>query len=509
MTAWFLDLVSGMFSACDPVVFLCAFVGVMVGTAFGFIPGLGPAIGIAVAIPVTYGFEPLAAIGLLMGLYKGGTYGGSISAILINTPGTAAATATLLDGYPLAQQGRAGKALKCALFGSCIGDAFAIMLLIVIAQPIASIALKFGPAELFSLVIFALAVVSSLAAENLFKGLMACALGLMLATVGMDPITGDYRFTFGFQYLTDGFSIIAMAIGLFALAEVLNQSQEKVVSCEQALLPPPATKDDTRMTRGDWKRCLPVFFQSSAIGAAIGALPGTGSVLAAYMSYGNAKRRSKYPDLFGKGNIEGVAASEAGNNAVCGGALIPMLTLGVPGDAVTAILMSALLLHGVTVGPMVFVEHRAFTFGLFGILLISILMLLISGFFFIWVGNKLCRLSAAMVMPVVVMLCAMGAYASNYNMYDVGAIIGFAVLGFTMMKLGLPVAPMLISFVLQPSIESNLRQALLVSHGDVSIFFTKPISAAFLLLAALVILQVARSAVKKARRQEAAEQAAA
>lgn len=499
---WLSDLGLGMLAAIQPGVFLAAFVGVIIGVIIGVIPGLGPAVAMSLSIPLTFTLSPAVAISLLLGIYKGGTYGGSISAILINTPGTPAAAATILDGYPLAKQGKAGKALYMALYASVCGDAVSIMLLLAVAQPLASVALMFGPPELFALLLFALTVIGGLAGESLLRGVISAVIGLMLATIGTDTISGDLRFTFNILYFEDGFSIIPMIIGLFAISEVLNQVYHTDGRHGEALLPPPSCPEDNYVTRKELRSCLPIFLQSSLIGAGIGALPGTGSTTAAYLSYGAAKRRSKNPELFGKGSIEGVAAAESGNNAVCGGALIPMLSLGIPGDVVTAILMGALTVHGIIVGPMVFYEHRAFVFTLFAMLLISIAMLYISGIFSIKFCRKLADLPQSRIMPIVMILCVLGSFATNMNLNDIWLMLFMGCLGLCMNKLRVPIAPMVIAFVLAPKLEQSLRQALILSDGSFMIFFTRPIALAFMIISCLSVWQILRMS-RKTKRQNA------
>ena len=299
MIEWFMDLGMGMLHAMQPAVFAAAFIGVLIGCVIGVIPGLGPAVAMSLAIPLTFTLPASVAISLLLGIYKGGTYGGSISAILINTPGTPAAAATILDGYPLARQGKSGKALHMALYASVFGDALSIFILMAVAQPLASVALMFGPPELFALLLFALTVIGGLSGESLFKGFISACLGLMLATIGTDTITGDIRFTFSLLYFEDGLSIIPMIIGLFAISEVFQQMRGVGETQAETLLPPPSCPDDNRVNRRELISSLPIFVQSSLIGVSIGALPGTGSTTAAYLSYGAAKRRSKHPELFG------------------------------------------------------------------------------------------------------------------------------------------------------------------------------------------------------------------
>lgn len=491
MESWLVHIGAGMLDAMSPIIFLTAFLGVIIGVVIGVIPGLGPAVAISLAIPITYSMGALPAIGLMLGIYKGGTYGGSISAVLINTPGTPAAAATILEGWPLACQGKAGKALHLALIASVMGDAIGILILCAVAQPISQIALKFGPAEIFSLLLFALTIVGGLAGRSPLKGLLSASLGLMLCCIGTDPMSGETRYTFDFVYLDDGIAIIPMIIGLFAVAEVLQQSvRHRHSDNAVSLLPPPASPADNRISFEELRPLIPTIIQSSIIGAGIGALPGTGSTTAAYMCYGTAQRRSKTPEQFGKGSLEGLAAAESGNNAVCGGALVPMLTLGIPGDVVTAILMGALMVHGIHVGPTVFTEHQQFVFTLFSILLISVGLLYIVG----EVAIKICRSVADMpqsiIMPIVMCMCVLGAFATNNSLSDVWLMLGMGLVGMVFNKLDVPLAPMIIAFVLTPKMELSMRQALILSRGEVTVFFTHPISAFFLCLATFSIWQV-------------------
>ena len=502
MLNWFIDLGQGLWTLTDPAIFLAALGGVFFGSVIGFIPGLGPTVAISLAIPISYKLGPLVAIGLMLGFYKGGTYGGSISAILINTPGTPASAATVMDGYPLAKQGKSGKALDLALISSCFGDAFGVLTLVIVAQPLAMIALKFGAAELCSLMIFALTIIGGLSGGSLTKGLISTCIGLILCTIGVDPMSGSPRFDFGFLYLQDGLNIIPLVIGLFAVAEVLNQLNYADSSYSRSLLPPPSCIDDNRLTFKEFKSLLPVFVQSSLIGTGIGALPGTGATTAAYLSYGSAQKRSKEPEKFGNGSLEGLAASETGNNAVCGGALIPMLTLGIPGDVVTAVLMSALLVHGIQVGPLIFEEHRAFMFGIFGMLLVSILMLFISGKILIKACRKIADLPQAYLMPCVMVLCILGTYATEMKVGDMWFLILVGLIGFGLNRLNFPPAPMIIAFILMPKLEFNLRQALLLSDGDLSVFLTKPISLFFLALTVFSCVQIVRLNLKKAKKTQ-------
>lgn len=497
MLAWMMDIGGGIAQVFHLGVFVAALAGVTIGVIIGVIPGLGPAIAIALAIPLTYEMGPLVAISLMLGIYKGGTYGGSISAILINTPGTPAAAATVLDGYPMARQGRSGKALNVALVASVVGDFIAILILCVVAQPMAAIALKFGPTELFALLVFAMTIIAGLSGQSLLKGLIAAVLGLAVSTVGIDPLVGMPRFTFDLIFLDDGLPIIPMVIGLFAVTEVLRQAERKATGAQGTLLPPPAHPDDARMTAGEFRRCLPVMAQSSLIGTGIGALPGTGSTTGAYLAYGLARGRSREPQAFGKGSVEGLAAAESGNNAVVGGALIPMLTLGVPGDVVTAILMGALTLHGIHVGPLIFEQYRMFVFSIFGMLLVSVVMMFLVGKAAIASCRQLASLPPSIVMPIVMLLCVIGAYSTNYAMSDIWMMLGFGVVGYVLTKLDIPLPPLIIAFVLSPQLEQSLRQALLLSRGSAMVFVTSPISLGFLLLAGFFVVQIVRRARRR------------
>lgn len=499
MLEWFADIGTGVINVFDVAIFSAALIGVIVGVIIGVLPGLGPPVAISLAIPLTYSFSAMVGLAVMLGIYKGGTYGGSISAILINTPGTPAASATVFDGYPLARQGKAGKALDIALYASVFGDAFSIMILLIIAKPLASVAAMFGPTELFSLMLFAMTIIAGLAGKFLVKGLIAAALGLAVSLVGMDPVDGLPRFSYGTLVLEAGLNIIPIIVGLFAISEQLSQVANRGRAGGVAGLGQPKSKQDTYCTLADFKRCFPAILTGSAVGSTIGALPGTGAATAAFLSYGIAKKRSKHSEEFGKGSIEGVAAPEAGNNAVCGGALIPMLTLGIPGDVITAILMGALMIHGIQTGPGIFVEHRAFVFTLFGMLLVSVIMLLIVGKIMTKLCRRLAELPQAYITTSVILLCILGTYAVGFSMSDVWIMMFFGLVGFVFIKMDVPLPPFIIAFILAPKMEQSLRQALLIADGNFSVLVTRPISALFLALTLFAIVQITRSLAKKSR----------
>lgn len=492
MIEWLGDIYTGLATAMQLGIFIAALLGVLVGVVIGVLPGLGPPVAISLAIPLTYSLEPIVGIAVMLGIYKGGTYGGSISAILINTPGTPAASATVLDGFPLARQGKSGKALDIALYASVFGDAFSIFLLVAIAQPIAALAARFGPVDLFSLLLLAMTIIATLAGNNLYKGLIAACLGILVSLIGIDPVEGLPRFTFDYVFLENGLDIIPIIVGMFAISELMSQAANKsLLKGGQVVMGKPKTREDTHVTKADWKRIFPSILRSSWIGAFIGALPGTGAAAAAFISYGVAKKRSRHPEEFGNGSIEGVAAAEAGNNAVCGGALIPMLTLGIPGDVVTAILMGALMLHGVDAGPSIFKEHRAFVFALFGMLLVSIFMLLVIGKLAVKGCRRIAELPQIYINVTVLLLCVAGTYASTQMTSDIWFMLAFGVLGFIFTRIGIPLPPFLIAFIIAPKLEQSFRQALLISSGDMMVFVVHPISAFFLAAAVFVIVRIA------------------
>ncbi len=502
MESWLQDLAGGFVTVSTVYVLAANVVGVIVGLIIGAVPGLTVALAISLAIPLSYTLTPITAISLLLGIYKGGIYGGSITAILINTPGTPASAATMIDGYPMALQGKAGKALKMALYAAVFGDAFSIVILVVVAKPIASVALRFGPAEIFALLVFSLTVIAALAGQSLIKGAIAAGFGFMFSIVGLDQMTGVSRFTFGNLYLSSGIGLVPMSIGLFAISELLVQAERKRSKGQSAILPPPRTREDEFVTLADFRSCFRIFMRSSVIGSLIGALPGIGSTVAGFLSYADAKRVSRNPERFGHGALEGVAAADAGSNAVVGAAMIPMLTLGIPGDTITAILLGALLIHGVVVGPQIFQTHREFVFAIFAIMLLSIVVLWVVGEIGNWAFRRITEIPHAIIFPVVLALCVIGAYAIQENMIDVFIMFGFGILGFAMRKRDVPLPPLLIAFVLAPQTEIALRQSLIISHGNPVIFLTHPISLAFLALALVSAYKLTRLA--RALREEPA-----
>jgi len=421
---------------------------------------------VALTLPFTFALQPITGILLLLGVYKGGIFGGSIPAILIKTPGTPASSATILDGYPMAEKGQAGKALGMALYASCTADVISNMSLILFAGWLASFALSFGPPEFFTLILFSLTIIAGVSGDSLIKGLLSAVCGLLLATVGLDLVYGTNRFTFNDPNLMGGLNFIAVLIGLFAIPEILSYVWH-----------PGGGKGTVRalgeqhVTFAEYRKSFRSIIRGSFIGVILGSIPGIGAAPAAFLSYSEARRRSPNKENFGKGEIEGVAASEAGNNGVCGATLIPLLALGVPGDVITAIVIGAFMVHGLQPGPMMFVANANIVYALFLGLIISSVLLLIVGSVAIRLFRYIVDVPRSVLMPSVLILCVFGVYAVNNNVFDIIVMFGMGWLGYFMMRNNIPAAPFLIAFILGPLLEDNFRQAMLMSNGDPQILF--------------------------------------
>ncbi len=465
--------------------------GLVIGIVIGAIPGLNVPLAVAIALPITFNLSPIGGLAMLIGIYKGGTYGGSLSAVLINVPGTPAAAATALDGSALTRQGKAGKALKMSLYASIIGEAVSDIALIVFAIPVALFALKVGPPETFSVGIFALTLVGVLSQGNMLKGLIAGILGLFLSTFGVDPLTGDFRLTLGFQSLAGGWSFIAMVIGVFAVSEALCQVERKIVvktSPGTVRLSDP----QHRLDREDWKRSLPVIARSAPIGVLIGAVPGLGAAISAFLNYGITRNLSKHPETFGKGAIEGIAAAESGNNAVTSATFIPLLTLGIPGDVITAIMLGAFVVHGLIPGPTLFEQNQTFIAAFFVLMAVTTFLHLVVARAGLPLFVQATRIPTDLLFPAIIVLSVTGVFVTTNSFFDVYVMLGFGLLGYIMIKFGFPVAPLLIGFILGPLVEVGLRQSMIMSRGSLDIFVTRPLSAAFLAIALMTVAVVGR-----------------
>lgn len=464
--------------------------GLFLGAALGAIPGLNGTMAIALIVPLTYFWDPLFSIALLMGCWKGSIYGGSITAILLNAPGTPEAAATAIDGFPMQRQGQGRRALHMALLASVIGALVSDILLLGASGPISRLALRFGPAELAMLILFSLVLVAGTGSESHLKGLISTMLGVLIAVVGLDPMTAQRRLTFDILELDSGFDLLAMLIGLLVLSELINQvwTGEALDDVPGGAGADAARRDESRLSLRDIRGTMGVIFRSSMIGSFCGALPGVGAITAAFMGYDHARMSAKDPGRFGKGDIRGVAAPEAANNAVCGSALIPLVTLGIPGSLSVAVIMGAFLVHGVAPGPMLMIEQRDLVYALFLLLIASDLLLPVVALPLIAAGQYLVTFPKRYLFPVIVIFCATGAYSAQQSLFDVKVMVAFAILGFVMKRLSLSPAALLIAFILAPMAETYLRQALRISRGDFGIFVGSPIAAGFAIATVLLFV---------------------
>lgn len=478
---------------------LAIFGGVAIGSFFGAVPGMSITMSVALTMPFTFSMDPLTAISLLSAVYVGAIYGGSVSAILLNTPGTPAAACTCLDGFKLSQKGQAGKALQMANWASCVGDLVSTIIVILVLPLLARLALYFKSPEYFALILFSVTVIGGVAGKSLVKGLIAGALGFLVATVGMDPFSGAGRFDFGSLELMKGFSFVPLLIGLFAVPEVilqLNRSRQAQGQAQIAVV----TSDnplDNRLTWGEFKASFRHMLRGGIVGLILGIIPGLGATPSAFVSYEQAKRNAKNPDEFGEGSLEGLAAAESGNNAVNGATLVPLLTLGVPGDVITAVMLGAFMIFDLKPGPLLFIERIDFIFGLFCALLMCDVALRLVGMVFIRYAQKITKVPTSYVFPAVAVLCVFGSYAINNSVFDIFTMFVFGILGYFMLLLGVSPIPFLIAFVLAPMLEKGLRRSLVVSGGDPMIFFTSPIAIFFFILTILAVYSLTKGALRK------------
>lgn len=465
-------------------VLLAIFIGVLVGTVVGALPGLGPTLGVTLALPFTFGMEPTAAIALMLAIYCASTYGGSISAVLINTPGTAASAATSLDGFPMVKDGKADLALGWVTVSSVIGGLLSIIVLALLAPQLAAVALKFGPSQTFALILLAMTCMASVSRGSMIKGLMAGLFGIFLATIGPDPVTGDLRLDFGVFELSAGLSLVPIIVGIFALAEVLDRAAHRHAAVDVGKL-----KVGFRLAPFvEWRARTGLLFKSSMIGAFVGSLPGTGSAIASFLSYAEAKRTSPRRDRLGHGEPDGIVASEAANNAVTGGTLVPTLALGIPGDSVTAVMMSSFLIHGVSVGVRLFTDSPVMVYSMFESLVVINQLLLVAGILGAQCFTRLLRMPEPLLMGIVTVLSFVGAYSARGNSFDVVVMLGAGVLGFIMRRGGYPVAPLVIGFVLGPAFEENLRTALVLADYKPIALVADPIVLGLLCVTVIFLL---------------------
>jgi putative tricarboxylic transport membrane protein len=461
-------------------------IGAIVGTLIGVLPGLGPIAGIALLIPATFGLNPTSALIMLAGIYYGAMYGGSTTSILMNVPGETASVITCIDGYQMAQHGRAGPALAICAIGSFIGGTISIFGLTFLAPPLAEAALAFGPAEFFSLMVFGFVVLSNVTGTSLIKALMMAVVGLILGTIGLDPVTGNERFSFGSTYLLGGIEFVAVAIGVFGIGEILVNAAKPVALLEQRVLVPRLR--ELYPSLQDLKRSIGAILRGTGVGFGVGLVPGPAPVIATYASYMVEKRLSKRPEEFGKGAIQGVAGPETANNSATQSAFIPLFVLGIPFGPVTAILLGALLIHGVTPGPLLISEHPQLFWAIVASMYIGNFILLLLNLPFVPLFANILRVPKKILLPLVMFVCITGMFSVNNSLLDIWLMLGFGALGYLMRKWGYEGAPLLLALVLGPKMEVAFRQSLMISHGDFGVFLRQPISLFFLLATLLFLL---------------------
>ena len=495
-----MDLLSnlslGFATAASPENLFFCLVGVILGTLIGVLPGIGATATIAMLLPITFQLEPVSSLIMLSGIYYGAQYGGSTTAILINMPGESSSAVTAIDGYQMARKGKAGTALAVAALGSFFAGTVATLLVALFAPPLTAIALKFGAAEYFSLMVLGLVSAIALAHGSILKALAMVVLGLVLGLVGTDIYTGTPRFTFGITEYADGLSFVALAVGVFGIAEILRnlegEQDRTVLGTKLGGLFP---------SRADLKRMVAPMVRGTAIGSVLGILPGGGAVLASFASYTVEKRISANPEEFGQGAIAGVAGPESANNAGAQTSFIPLLTLGIPANPVMALMVGAMIIQGIVPGPNVASEQPELFWGIIASMWIGNLMLVVLNLPLIGLWVKLLKVPYHVLFPIIMAFCSIGVYSVNSNVYDLYAVALFGLMGYALLKLRCEPAPLLLGFVLGPMLEENLRRAMILGRGDPSIFVTRPISLTLLLLTVAVLVVMLMPAIRKKREE--------
>lgn len=500
-------ILEGFMSVLDPVCLLVIVVGVAVGIVFGCIPGLTSNMAVALGLPLTFTLTPVQGISMLIALYVGGISGGLIAAILLKIPGTPASVATVFDGGPMADRGEAGKALGVGVFYSFLGTVLSIVALIFIAPSLARVALRFGPYEYFAISVFALTMIGGMIGDSVLKGLACGMFGILLSMFGIAEIGGAARFTFGRPELENGFALLPVLIGLFAVAEILKAAAEGLPGQGGTTIQ--YEMKGLGFSMAEFKSQIVNCLRSAVIGIGIGILPGIGGSTSNIIAYSVAKQQSKYPEKFGTGIIDGVVASETANNASIGGALIPLLTLGIPGDTVTAMILGGLTLHGITPGPLLFKNSGVLVYGIFSSFIIGTILMFLMMFFGMRIFAKILSVPKYTLLPIIMALCVVGTYGANHSIFDVGTAMAFGVIGYLMMKFHYPMPPVIIGLVLGPIIEKNLVRGLMYSRGNFLSFFTSPIAAVCLSVSALMVIAIAVREIKRKRVRKTAPNGAA
>jgi putative tricarboxylic transport membrane protein len=473
----------GLSVSLQPVNLLACFIGVFIGTLIGVLPGIGSVATMSLLFPVTYTMSATSSIIMMAGIYYGAMYGGSTTSILVNIPGEAASVVTCLDGHQMARQGRAGPALGIAAFGSFIAGTLSVVGIMLVGPPLARVAVRFGPPEIFSLLILGFTMVTYLTGGSKLKAAAMAVLGLFLGTIGLDPIVATPRFTYGSITLMDGVGLVPMIMGLFGVAEVLLNIEQYLAQTVfktniRGLFP----------SKRDWQDSAAPIARGSVLGFLLGILPGMGSIIPSFISYGLERRLSRYPEKFGAGAIEGVAGPESANNAATGGSMIPLLTLGIPANVVMAVLMGAFLVHGVQPGPLLIKEHPEIFWGVVTSMYVGNAMLLVLNLPLIGLWVQILKVPYRILFPLILLFCVIGVYSVSSNIWDIVIMLIFGVLGYLMKKLEYEPVPLVLAFVLGRMLEESLRQSLVLSRGSLMIFFSRPISGGFLFAAAVLML---------------------
>jgi putative tricarboxylic transport membrane protein len=488
------QLLMGFHVAITPINLLLCFLGALAGTIIGALPGIGPSAGLAILLPLTFGMNATSAMIMMAGLYCGAMYGGTITSVLINVPGESSSVMTCLDGYQMALQGRAGKALGIAAIGSFIAGTASVVFLMLLSIPLVKFALSFGPPEYFALMLMGLCTIAGLTGGSVLKALIGTFLGLLIASPGMDAFSGLPRLTFGLTGLLGGVNFLVVAVGLFGIGEVLSNA-EQLMKLE--FVTEKIKIREVWPNREEWRESAMPITRGTIIGFLVGVLPGAGGTIASFMSYAAEKRFSKHPEQFGKGAIEGVAGPESANNASTGGAMVPLLTLGIPGSGTTAIMLGALMMFGLQPGPLLFQKNPEFVWGVIASMYIGNIMLLVMNIACIPLFVKILKIPNALLFPLIIVFATVGVYSVDGNIFDVWMLYVFGVIGYFMKKFDMPPAPVVLSVVLGPMIERAFRQSLTMSLGSYDIFFTRPISAVLLLLGLMAVVWPAIDMVRQ------------
>ena len=476
-------VIYGFQVALEPMNLIYCFIGVFIGTLVGVLPGIGPAGSIALLLPMTFRLAPVSGIIMLAGIWYGVMFGGSRTSILVNIPGEPTSVVTCMDGYPMTLKGRAGPALGIAAFASFIAGTFSIIGLTLVGPFLAGMALKFGPPEFFSLMVVGITILSYLSTGSMVKALMMAAVGMILGGVGMDSISGDYRFTFNIRAMLDGIGLVPVVMGLFGISEVLVNLETEI---EGTIVT--AKIKNILPTLKDWSDSIWSIIRGTFLGFFLGIIPGGGAIVATFASYAIEKRVSKHPEEFGKGAIQGVAGPEAANNAAAGGAFIPLLTLGIPPNPVMAIFLGALMIHGLEPGPLLILEAPEVFWGVIVSMYIGNVMLMVLNLPLIGLWVKILRIPYFFLFPLIILFCLIGVYSVRNNAADIVIMFVFGVVGYLMKKFGYQAAPLVLALVLGPMLEEAFRQSLITSRGSFTIFFTRPISVGFLIVAFILLI---------------------